>query len=213
MEELNSEDLFQQIRAAHRMVVAYYKRLFPKIQGVADKLNLNFYYWAPTHFNRPARGSTNILLDKSWEWDLVPGVIANYFFLSSNESNKQRSGDWMLEFHVITDTGVSDENRVLNQDPLELLIPVDKAESVLCVHIWVSTKDNTLNWYNDVWASCDHSTISDQPSVECLDEDNNIYGSCFEISLTELVKVDVVENISRRIEKYKEYILLNHTKI
>ena len=206
MAELNPDEIFTQVRTAHRMVVAYYKRLFPQIQSIADQVGMEFYHWKPSHFGKPARSTTNILQGKNWEWDLVPGVIANYLFFNAENSNKQMTGEWMLDFHVITDTGVTPENRKGNQDPLELSLSVEDAKSVLRIYIWIPAKENSLNWLKGIWQNCNYPPINDQASITCLDESNHIYGSGFEIPLSALITNETVEDIALKIEEYKNFI-------
>ncbi len=57
----NEEDLFLQIRTAHRLLAAYYQRLLPTIEQIANELDLKFYCWLPSEHEKPGNFSTNIL--------------------------------------------------------------------------------------------------------------------------------------------------------
>jgi hypothetical protein len=192
MEKLKSDDMFTQIRTAHRMVIAYYKRLYPVLQNTAELLDLEFYYWEPSRFSRPARGTTNILNGNGWEWDLTPGLMTHFLFHNAEDNNKQAQGEWMLNFHVITDTGVLEENMQSNMDSLDLKLTPEQAESILRVNIFVPTRDTSLNWYGGVWGSCEYPDLKSPRSVCLLDEENKTYGAGFEVPLSRLAE----ENIS-----------------
>lgn len=205
MDDIKTQDLFLQIRTAHRMVVAYYKRLLPIIYQVATELDTQFYIWEPSNFARPAGLSTNIF--DRWEWDLVPGLCTNYLFYKSEDSHKQKIGDWLLDFHVITDTGVIETSKKRNPDPLSLEKNVEDSNSVLRIYIYVPKKDNTLNWYSGIWKNSDCPKLSESPNKIVVDEENEILANGFEIQLSELVEKGSTELLVERIKKYRDVLL------
>jgi hypothetical protein len=207
MEELSTDDMFSQIRTAHRLVIAYYKRLYPVLQSTADNLKLKFYYWTPSRFSRPAQGATNILNGSGWEWDLTPGLMTHFLFHNAKDNNKQAPGEWMLNFHVITDTGVLEENMPDNMDSLDLKLTPEQAESILRVNIFVPTRDTSQNWYSGVWDSCEYPDFKSPRSVCLLDEENETYGAGFEIPLSRLVEENISDWLADEISTLREKVL------
>lgn len=208
MANLNNDELFSQIRSAHRMVVAYYKRLFPIIREVATRLELSFYAWSPSEFDKPGQMSTNVL--ERWEWDMLPGACTNYLFFNAKNSNAQEVGEWMLDMHVITDTGMLsvdgegiEKGLHGNQDPLEMEVPVDAADSVLRVYLFVPTRNASLNWYHGIWRECDYPQLTNDPKHELVDEDNQIYATGFEVSLSSLTEDNAVDLLLEKIDVFK----------
>tara|TARA_B100000446_G_scaffold35559_1_gene31220 strand:- start:6766 stop:7416 length:651 start_codon:yes stop_codon:yes gene_type:complete len=188
MNELDSSELFTQIRTAHRMVVAYYKRLFPILQGTADLLGLDFYCWVSGRFSPPGQRSTNILSGGAWEWDLTPGIMPIFLFHNAEDNKIQLPGQWMLSLSVITDTGVLTENMGSNMDSLDLTISPEQAESLLRVSIVVPTKKTSLSWLDHVWRSCENIELNRSLEKSLIDEKNGIYAIGFEVPLSKLVE-------------------------
>lgn len=208
MEKVEPEELFKQIRSAHRMVVAYYKRLFPILDQVATELELQFYRWQSVGFDHPAQKGTDIVCGKKWEWDLLPALNASYLYYNAKDANTQMKGDWLLEFRVLTDTGVLDEegnkNRIGNQDPLELSMSVEDAESKLEVYLFSPTKEGSLNWYSGVWSESEYPSVEDSPSRQCVCDTVGIYADAFSFPLEKLVDEDIVDVLVDRIKKSRD---------
>jgi len=207
MNNMNSSELFKQVRMSHRIAVAYYKRLFQMLRDVTndERLGLSFYTWEPSEYGRPCQLQTNVF--ERWEWNLLPGLSTNYLFFTAKDRNAQAPGEWLIDFHVISDTGVLRENRKDNQDPLELSISVDNAKSVIRCSLMAVSESMSLNWYNDVWKESDYPTFTEKPEIEYIDDDEKIYGCGFELSLEDLTGQDASEILVNKIIEFRDALL------
>lgn len=206
-----NKDLFKQIRTAHRLVVAYYKRLHQMLNSVGKELGLDFLVWGPTEYERPSRRTGKIL--ESWAWDMAPGVVTEYIFRKGDSDKEQKPGDWLLVLHVISDTAVTNQALAGDIDPLELTPTVDVAESVLRCYLVAPRKNLNEYWYEDIWLrACKKIKCTDSLKVQTLDVEHEVYGAGFEIDLAELC----LENLSldqppalliNKIEEYRDVLL------
>lgn len=208
-----NKDLFTQIRTAHRLVVAYYKRLHQVLSSVGKAFGMEFFVWEPTEYSRPCRRTTNILA--SWAWDMAPGVVTEYVFRKAGSDKEQKLGDWLLVLHVISDTAVTNSALIGDIDPLELSPSTEDARSVLRCYLVAPRKNLNEYWYDDLWLRVrSRIKCTANPEAQQLDLENDVYGAGFEIDLAELC----LENLSldqppasliKKIEDYRDTILMN----
>lgn len=204
----NKEDLFLQIRTAHRLLAAYYQRLLPTIDQITNALDLNFYGWMPTENNTPCRFSSNIL--ERWQWDLLPANCTRYVFFTAENKNDIRVGKYFIEFHVISDSGILKENRKSpnNQpDALDLEISAEKAKSVLRVNLFAPYKNREAYWYDELFGRCEKPTHAAQPEAQKIEGNVHAFISGFEIPLIELSAENAAENVTERIKMFRDHLL------
>ncbi len=205
--QTKENDLFLQIRTAHRLLAAYYQRLLPTIDDIAKALSLTYYGWLPDHFDRPCKFGTDIF--SKWQWDLLPGNCTHYIYFDGSNANKIEKGHYLLEFFVISDSGIDtameEENRQ-QPDALNLPVPVEQATSVLRVGLYAPYRNRKANWYDDLYNQCDHPEWSETPDAQKVAGNVGCYISGFEIPLAELMENDAVESISKRINEYKQHL-------
>ena len=177
MDKIESQAMFKQVRVAHRMAVAYYKRLFQLLKEVTgdERLDLNFLAWDTHDFSRPCQRKSNVL--ESWEWDLLPGISTHYLFHRGEKIEEQSKGDWLLDCHVVTDTGVTggDWNSE-NKDPLELDVTAEDASSVFRFHILAACQEGKLKWFENLWRNSYDLECTESPCIEYADETNRVKG-------------------------------------
>ena len=210
MDELESKAVFQQVRVAHRMAVAYYKRLFQLLQEVTndERLGLSFLAWDTHDFSRPCQRKSNVF--ESWEWDLLPGISTHYVFFNGSNQNAQAVGDWLLDCHVITDTGVTDGDwESENKDPLKLSVPVEDARSLLRCHLQAPVKKGKLRWFEDIWQKSHDLECTESPSIGSVTEGGSLIGCSFEIPLDELTSKDATDALVNKILEYRDALLAN----
>lgn len=209
MEQINSDDLFRQIRTAHRLVAAYYQRLIPTLDDIIHQLGIEFYAWIPSEFDAPCRLTTDIT--NKWQWDLLPGISTRYLFKSFEDPNQVKVGEYLIEFFVISDTGVlkdKDPNKHITQpDALNLPLSVNDARSVLRVQLYTPFKDQNKNWYYDIWNNCKDPNLTEEPCVAMIAEHINCCISGFEVPLAQLIEENSVEVIVKRIVQHKDAIM------
>ncbi|MFP3534859.1 hypothetical protein SB763_36520, partial [Burkholderia sp. SIMBA_042] len=54
----DAEKMVEQLQFAHRISVAFYKRILPTLDNIASELDCQFRYWEPMHTSMPGRGTT-----------------------------------------------------------------------------------------------------------------------------------------------------------
>jgi len=206
-----NKDLFTQIRIAHRLVVAYYKRLHQMLSGLGQTLGLDFFVWGPTEYGRPCNRLKNIL--EYWAWDMAPGVVTEYVFRKVTNHSEQGLGDWMLVLHVISDDAVTSNAIRGDLDPIDLSPSAEDAKSLLRCFLVVPHKNLNQFWYDDIWIRVRSKILcTDNPETQQLDAENGIYGAGFEIQLSELCFEnlsldDVPASLIKKIAVYRDLLL------
>jgi len=204
----NNDDLFLEIRTAHRLLAAYYQRLLPTIDDIANAVDVNFYRWESSEFTHPVGKSSNPCMD--WGWNFLPANCTRYIFHNAVNNNQVRVGELMIEFHVISDSGIllkDIPNGTRNEpDALNLPKSVTEATSTLKIHLLTPYKNNDIDWYKGIHQECPDPIITEEPNAK-KEDDINFYTSGFEIPLSDLMADNAVEKISARIETYKSHLL------
>lgn len=201
MNNENKDDLFLQIRTAHRLLAAYYQRLLPTIEQISKELELDFYVWTPKEFARPSKLTTNPF--ENWQWDMLPALSTYYVFKNVEDVHKLRIGEFLVEFMVDSDTGVvSDAANGGQPDGLSLPISVEEALSLLKVSIYTPFRDENANWYYKVWNCCQHPKFNDSPLPQ-IDPDRYPIISCgFELPMSDLLEEDAVRKIASKTREF-----------
>ena len=79
-------ELLMQVRTGHRLLAAFYQRLYSNLNKLVNELELSFYVWRPMHFDRPAALSKNPF--EKWQWDLLPAMSSYYLFKTDFDNNE-----------------------------------------------------------------------------------------------------------------------------
>lgn len=202
MDQNTSTELFHQVRVAHRLLAAYYQRIHDLIEKVSGNkgFGLEFCSWEPTRFATPARRSTNPL--NKWSWDLLPGVQTEYLFFHGDKK-EHKVGDWLLAFHVVSDTGVEHEPYAKN--PLEISETAEGSESVLRCYVIAPRKSFSGDWYHHVWRVIDgYPKHTDDPVAQCMHAEKEIYGCGFDVPMEALTKDGSAQVLIDRIKLYRD---------
>jgi hypothetical protein len=210
MDNIDSKELFTQVRSAHRLLAAYYQRIFQMLTDVTndERLGLNFYLWEPSDFDRPCLKQTNVFTRSAW--DLLPGMNTNYLFHNAKDNNKQQSGEWMLDMCVIADTETYDKEYLdldPHEDALALKILPENANSVLRCYFFKTKKHTSLNWHSGIWCQYEYEECSDEQTPKCIDEEQQLYTSGFEIPLDELTGENAKELLVEQIMQFRDALL------
>jgi hypothetical protein len=206
--DANEDDLFLQIRTAHRLLAAYYQRVLPTIESMAQALDLKFYGWIPSQHNAPRQFSGNVF--NHWQWDLLPANCTHYVFYNAEKKDELEVGKYMVVFHLISDSGILQENLQQTKsqtDGLELPMSAEKAKSVLRVQLYTPYENRKGHWHDGLFAKCETPRFTAEPEAQKVDKNVNAYISGFEIPLTELICENSVDDIIKRIEKYRDQLI------
>jgi hypothetical protein len=207
MEVAANKALFNHVRTAHRLLASYYNRIHQLISDVSsdERLGLEFFVWEPTAFSRPCRRTSNIL--ERWSWDLLPGVATQYIFLQGTAEKPQRPGEWLLVMYIVSDTGVIDEKMEGDVDATELSISADDAHSVLRCYLVAPHRELDQYWVDDIWDTIDYPKCTAVPKIQCMDNEQQIHASAFEMPLEELTDKNSADELVQKIIAYRDVVL------
>ncbi|MCE0493119.1 hypothetical protein [Vibrio salinus] len=192
MEEV--DELFWQVRTAHRLLVAYYQRLHPIIDDLATFADTVFDFWTPQLFDKPARANPFT----KWQWDLLPAAVTRYVFKQVKESSKVTKGDFTLEFLVVNDTGIVKEKGKGELDALALPLNVEHAESIIKVGIYRAAENSDKDYFSQ-WNSVNYPDYQDDDSFK---RDKLFLTTGFEFPISLLLTEDGVQAVKEKIDKY-----------
>lgn len=195
MNNSQTEDLFTQVRTAHRLLAAYYQRLLPTIEQIAHNVNTEFYFWHPIRFDKPGRNPF-----KKWQWDLLPATNTRYVFKQISCDTAVTLNDYIVEFIVINDSGVNDEEYQAQPDALNLKVPVNESTSILRISVYRAVANQEGGFYQQ-WESGSYPSYCDSVEIE---RDNNFQKYGFEVSLESLLTEEGVESITATIQQRLE---------
>lgn len=207
MDELQNNELLKQVRTAHRLVMAYYKRLHKVIESIGThrELGLEFYLWGPTEYSRPCQRGTNVF--KAWTWDMAPGISTEYIFQKKQSKAGLTQGDWLLALHVISDTAVTNKNVKGNVDPLKLP-DVNDTQSLVRLYLIAPTQSMEKVYFDGLWKNLKKDIrMTGELVRQDLDSEKGIHGVGFEIGLEQLLADGAVENMVKRIAEYRDVIV------
>jgi hypothetical protein len=205
----SSDDLLLQVRTAHRLLAAYYQRLLPTINDIASSLGLTFYGWMPSEHDRTPQFSKNIF--DSWQWDLLPANCTRYTFFDAPDKNKICVGNYMVEFHVISDTGIQKINfpkgNRSQPDALNLPTSVEQADSLLRIHLYAPYQSRDANWHDGLFNNCADPCLKDESKPQKIADGINSFINGFEIPLSELMKENTIEDLKERIASMRDKLI------
>lgn len=107
--------LLNDVQAAHRIVVGFYERLFPRLDHIAEAMEFEFSYWRPLYTSRPAMSTTRP--SKNWLWDMVP-LYASRHVYRRVLGGGLNANDKAIVFDVHTDDGFALARKRGKPDPL-----------------------------------------------------------------------------------------------
>lgn len=206
MDELQGKELLKQVRTAHRLVVAYYKRLHVVLEDIGkhSDLGLEFYQWGPAEYLRPCQRGTNVF--RSWTWDFAPGISTEYLFQKKQSKDGLIHGDWLLALHVVSDTAVTNDNLKGNIDPLKLP-DVSHSQSVVRLYLIAPSQNLPNMSFDGLWQNAKKDIMmSDEVIGQPLNVDKGIYGAGFEMDLEQLFAENAADNVVKRIQEYRDAI-------
>lgn len=192
-------ELLMQVRTGHRLLAAFYQRLYSNLNKLVSELELSFYVWRPMHFDRPAALNKNPF--EKWQWDLLPAMSSYFIFKTDFDNNKIVPGHCLVEIKVDLDTAVDGKSDVGGQpDALGIKTSIEESTSILSVRVYSPYQEIAGNWYYDLWAKCSNASLSTEP----LELDGfPVLATGFEIDIEELLEPEGLNNL---IEKAKRIV-------
>lgn len=194
-------ELLMQVRTGHRLLAAFYQRLYSNLNKLLNELELSFYVWRPANFDRPAPSNKNPF-DK-WQWDLLPAMSSYYIFKTDFDNNKIVPGHCLVEIKVDLDTAVDGKPDLGGQpDALGIKTSIEESTSILSVRVYSPYQEIAGNWY-ELWSKWSNASLNTEPSEL---ESFPVIAAGFEIDIEQLLENEGLKNL---IERAKSIVELN----
>lgn len=155
---MNHDDILIQVRQAHRVCGAFYQRMIPLIQQIAEELELEFNVWAPRYFKRPPQRSTSPF--NEWQWNFLPLINAGFVFSFQQEAEKINDDDYVMDIEVVVDSSLDRETYKTfygqeQADACHLHEKVESAESYLKIYLFKAKQSMSGNVFDCLWDNYD----------------------------------------------------------
>lgn len=192
----STEQLIQQIQNAHRISVAFYRRILPVLDEIAGAFDCRFVEWYPLHTSRPCRGSSQP--SDYWAWDFVPLFASSHVYWRS-EGRTTRVEDLGIEFDLYVDDNIKPDRRKAlglrnNQQPGA--ISMETGRAVLEVFLYRPTMANKASFSKN-WEKGGAPSLGGE---SMQDVGGNLKAIAFEIPLEK-----VVNNYQVVIDRISQY--------
>lgn len=204
---MNNDDaanLVEQLQHAHRIAVAFYKRILPTFDDMATNLACEFWYWQPTETSRPSRSIAQP--SRSWAWDYIPLFASDHVYWRTAKGKPAKSEDIILEFRLYVDDEFSSTNRKKNKiidEPDPISLPI--GAGILQIEIYRPVGTPKLS-FDQIWEDSEEmeGSMGQGPMGQIKYIDSNgqqsLEGFRFEWQLTEIL-VDQ-EPILRKLKEH-----------
>lgn len=108
MSREDAENIVSQLQQAHRVSVAFYKRILPTFDKIADQLGCVFLDWEPIYTDIPKKGKRH-QPSQSWAWEYVPLFASTHSYQNTKSEKRSVPEDFGLVFDLIVDDSFSEE--------------------------------------------------------------------------------------------------------
>lgn len=192
-----AETVIDQVAQAHRIAVAFYQRLLPRIASVGDELGLDFWYWKPTETARPCRAATRPGNGNNWAWDMVP-LFASTHVYRRVQGGGAAEGDAAVMFRFYVDTAIKPAERRKHGsgEPDALGLPTGRA--VVEGYVARCTADSTQA-FEAIWnAAPEPAAVA---GWQKLGESLEAHGFSHEMAAFIAAPGDVVADIRRLLDQ------------
>ena len=193
MSREDAENIVSQLQQAHRVSVAFYKRILPTFDKIANELDCKFLWWEPIYTSMPRNGKRN-QPSQTWAWDYIPLFASSHSYRNRNAKSEKRSvpEDYSLTFDLIIDDSFSDEV-VDKGEPNPIDLPIGKG----VVKVFLYRPRRQVNKpFEELWS--EEAESKKIGHWEKVSENWNGYASTF--SLVEVIlNTDLVTQALREI--------------
>lgn len=124
MSREDAENIVGQLQQAHRVSVAFYQRILPTFDKIANDLGCSFLGWEPIYTSMPRKGKNN-QPSQSWAWDYIPLFASSHSYRSVKSEKRSVPEDFGVVFYLLVDDGFSEEV-VDKGEPNPIDLPIGK---------------------------------------------------------------------------------------
>lgn len=190
-----SKELVEQIQSAHRIAVAFSRRILPVFDAIAEAFNCEFAYWEPIETQRPCRGTSQP--SQYWAWDFVP-LFASTHQYAREKGGKASPQDLAFEFDLYLDENFKKSKRKelglsSSQQPGGISLKTGRA----IVEVYISRpKEVGKQSFDKLWNKCDNAPIGTQTFI---DVGHGMEGAAIEVLLEDIIADHqvVIDKISK----------------
>lgn len=177
----SAENLVSQLQQAHRISVAFYRRILPTLDFIARELNCEYSMWEPLHTDMP---SLKRQPSTTWAWDYVPLFASNHIYERVHGDHAQPS-DVKLYLCLYVDDSLSPDARKkhgISGQPDAVTLPAGKA--VIQAWIYRPVAPSEVSFYELLANSEDPDILL----AELQNVGDNINAIAFEWPLAEVIR-------------------------
>ena len=170
----------------------FQRRVLDLVEQVSKAFGFQFWYWCPAGKCQGIQPSGNPI--EKGAWLTLPVFNASFLFLPPDTNDgEQRKGQWLLDIHVVPDTGFSKRGK-MEPDPANFPDP-NKCQSMLGLYAFIVTKHVKKNWVFGIWGKYEWP---EQDGVADTDEEGGIRVLGLRTGLAHLGDRDAVLTLANR---------------
>lgn len=178
----SAEQLIDQLQQAHRISVAFYRRILPTLDHIASELNCDFVSWEPLHSSMPPRRTSKP--SATWAWDYVPLFASNHVY-SRTDGEFAHPNDVGLYLCLYVDKGFAPDERKkqgFSGEPDAVNLPIGKAVLQAWIYRPISASETS---FDDLWSSAADPELGVGHVQQVAD---NVNAIAFEWSLADIIR-------------------------
>jgi hypothetical protein len=144
MSPQSADHLVSQLQQAHRISVAFYRRILPTLDFIASELDCEFALWEPL-WTSPVRGK--VKPSTTWAWDYIPLFASNHIYRRVHGEYAQPN-DLQLYLCLYVDDGFTPEARKrhgISGQPDAITLPVGKAVLQAWIYRPIAPSESALS--------------------------------------------------------------------
>jgi hypothetical protein len=142
------------IRKAYRLIHLYQRRVLDLCREITEAFEseLNFYHWAASQFEMPARRASNP--GSRWAWEFSPLYDFCVLYLPEGVHHQtHKPDDWLLAVRAAADSGFVLRGKT-EPDPRGYQ-KVETCESTVRLYIYYCSQAFDANWFSDIYNAND----------------------------------------------------------
>lgn len=196
LDTTDATEIVEQLQNAHRISVAFYRRILPTLDHIAATLGCTFSEWMPLHTAMPSKRK-NSPPSATWAWDYVPLLASNHIYLHTDGERANLSDVGLCLCLYIDDAIVPCELKKLGVagQPDPIALPIGDASLMAFVYRPIEPSEQS---FESLWATTEDPELGNDQWQEVAD---NLRAIAFQWPLAE-----VLQDIEPIISKLKPYV-------
>ena len=118
MSKEQAANIVSQLQQAHRISVAFYQRILPTFDLIANQFGCTFHRWEPINTSLPSRSKSQP--SESWAWDYVPLYASKHIYFNVKKEKSCSPQDFGMVFYLNIENSFSAEACKGQPDPISM---------------------------------------------------------------------------------------------